>query len=632
MATYPYRALDGRLLFEVVRYDPKGFRQRRPLEGGGWAWNLRDIEPVLFRLPELAAADPKRTVFVCEGEKGVDALMELGLVATCSPMGAGKWRPSYAEPLRGRHVVVLPDNDQPGRDHAEAVARSLHGVAASVRIVELPGLPGKGDPFDWAKAGGTAAELRDHVRAASPWGPPPTPVATEVPWSGSGPFPRTDLGNGERLVAAFGDRLRYVHPWGQWLVWDGKRWRLDDSAAVVRLAKQAVRFIYHEASACDDDEERRRLVAWGRESENKGRIGAMLWCAASEPTIPALPEDLDRHPWLLNVENGVIDLKTGVLQPHEPGLMITRLCRVPYEPTAECPLWRRMLRHIFAGDETLIAYVQRLCGVFLTGSTSEQMLPIFWGSGSNGKSTMLGTLLEMLGRDYAMKAPPSLLMAKRTPDHPTEVADLFGMRLVVAIETEDGRRLNESLVKELTGGDRIRARRMRQDFWEFKPTHKAVLCTNHRPNIRGTDHAIWRRLKLVPFEVTIADDQQDRSLPDKLAAEFPGILAWCVRGCLAWQEDGLNPPDKVSQATDAYRRDEDVLGSFLEEVCVTRAGMRVKASDVYNAYKAWSERSGENTLNHRRFGQAMTERGFERIKVSDIWYTGLGLRQSEAEF
>lgn len=439
-------------------------------------------------------------------------------------------------------------------------------------------------------------------------------------------FPQTDVGNGERIVARYGDRLRHVHPWAKWLCWDGKRWRIDDSAAVVRIAKQSARDIYREAANCDDDDERRRIAAWAKESESKARLGAALWCASSDKPIPVLPGHLDQHPWLLNVENGVIDLRTGELRPHDPGLLITRLCPVAYDPAAECPTWRKMLRHIFGGDDALIGYVRRLCGVFLTGSTTEQMLPIFCGGGSNGKSTLLGTLMNMLSTDYASKAPPALLLAKKSEDHPTEIAGLFGMRLVVAIETDDGRRLNESLVKELTGGDRIKARRMREDFWEFTPTHKLVLCTNHRPVIRGTDHAIWRRLKVVPFDVTIPDAEQDRALPEKLVAEYPGILSWCVRGCLEWQEAGLQAPEAVVSATESYRKDEDVLGSFLAEHSTADASLEVRASALYARYKQWAERSGERLLNQTKFGRALTERGVERFANNGIWYRGIGLR------
>ena len=235
-------------------------------------------------------------------------------------------------------------------------------------------------------------------------------------------------------------------------------------------------------------------------------------------------------------------------------------------------------------------------------------------------------LLDLLGPDYAMKAPADLLMVRRSEAHPTELADLFGKRLVVASETGEGCRLNETLVKELTGSERIRARRMRQDFWEFTPTHKVMLCTNHKPSIRGTDHAIWRRIRLIPFTVVIPDEEQDRNLDSKLRAELPGILAWCVRGCLAWNRNGLRPPMEVTEATSEYRSEEDILRAFLDEHCILGRQFKAKAADLYGRYKGWAESSGENPLSQTRFGKALAERGLEKQRSNGIHYQGIGLR------
>lgn len=359
------------------------------------------------------------------------------------------------------------------------------------------------------------------------------------------------------------------------------------------------------------------------------KVEAMLRCAAAEAGIPILPAALDRDPWLLNCPNGTIDLRTGKLRPHRREDFITKMSPVEFDPDALCPLWEAVCRRVFAGNAALIAYWQRLCGLALTGSVAEQILPILYGTGANGKSTMLNVLLDMLGEDYAMKAPPDLLMARRNEGHPTERADLFGRRLVVAIETGEGARINETLIKELTGGDKIRARRMREDFWEFHPTHKILLCTNHKPIVRGTDHAIWRRFMLIPFTVKIPDDEQDKALLEKLRRELPGILAWSARGCLAWQEIGLNPPPDVTEATRTYRDEEDVLGGFLAEECVVNPDnreLKARAGQLYDRFKAWTERSGETAISQKRFGAAMTERGHERYTDNGTWYRGIGLR------
>lgn len=446
-------------------------------------------------------------------------------------------------------------------------------------------------------------------------------------------LPRTDLGNGERLVARFGGGVRFCHPWGKWLHYDGRRWALDQTAAIRRLAKQAVRAILAEAATIEDDGERRAHARWSRASEGRARVEAMLHFAAAEAGVPILPDEVDRDPWLFNVNNGTIDLRSGARRPHRREDLITKLCPIDYDPDATCPLWDRTLSLFFAGDAELIDYFRRICGYALAGTVRDHILPIAYGVGNNGKSTILGTLLETLGPDYAMKAPPNLLMIRRGEAHPTELADLFGKRLVCAIETEQGRHLAEALVKELTGGDKIRARRMREDFWEFAPSHTLIVGTNHKPAIRGTDHGIWRRIRLIPFTVRIDDRDADKSMPHRLLAERPGILAWCVRGCLDWQGRGLETPEAVVEATADYRREQDVLGAFLEEHTIGSESCRVKAGDLYGRYRAWAEANGEIALTQTAFGIAITERGAEKKKTnSGIWYLGLGLKQEGVSF
>lgn len=438
--------------------------------------------------------------------------------------------------------------------------------------------------------------------------------------------PRTEFGLAERFHARFGQAVRYCHSWTKFLVWDGRRWRIDDKARARQLGKRVVRSLYAEAATISDNDDRKSFVRWAMQCESKKSLDAMLNLVTHEDGIPILPDEMDRDPWTLNVDNGILDLRTGRLRPHDPAELLTKLCPVPYRPDARCPTFEAFLRRIFSGQDDLIRFVQALCGHVLTGTVGEQVLPILHGIGANGKSTLVTALLDVLGPDYAMKAPANLLMVRRSEAHPTELADLFGKRLVVASETGEGCRLNETLVKELTGSERIRARRMRQDFWEFSPTHKVLLCTNHKPSIRGTDHAIWRRIRLIPFSVVIPDEEQDRQLDAKLRAELPGILAWCVQGCLAWQRDGLLPPAEVTQATSEYRSEEDILRVFLDEHCVLIAQAKTKASDLYERYKAWAEEAGEHGISSTKFGKALGERGFEKSKSGTIWYTGIGLR------
>jgi P4 family phage/plasmid primase-like protien len=476
-------------------------------------------------------------------------------------------------------------------------------------------------------------------------GPASSPPAAGSDGSAAGGQPDkqpglTDLGNAERLVARFGGSLRHCHPWRKSLVWDGRRWKVDDTAQVERLAKETVKAMYREAWATADPDRRAALAKHAAKSEAAGRIEAMVTLARSEPGIPILPARLDQHLWLLNCINGTLDLRTGQLSGHRREDYLTRLCPTPYEPAARCPRWLRFLRDLFGGDPWLIAFVQRLLGYCLTGDVREQILPIFWGAGANGKSTIINAVMRVMGADYAMKAAPELLMASRGERHPTEVADLFGMRLVVASETQHGRRLNEALVKDLTGGERQRARRMREDFWEFDPTHKIILLTNHTPVVTGGDHGIWRRLRLVPFEALFWNPdgpggqrkdlspsrRQDKDLPRKLMAESAGILAWLVEGCLAWQRGGLTLPTRVRAATGRYKGEEDTVAQFLAERCqLGNPDHRHRAGELYAAYRAWCQDGGVDPLTQKSFGDAMTERGVERKSSNGVWYVGVAM-------
>jgi putative DNA primase/helicase len=301
------------------------------------------------------------------------------------------------------------------------------------------------------------------------------------------------------------------------------------------------------------------------------------------------------------------------------------LCPTEYHPGAECPRWLEFLDQIFDRRTKLIWFIQRLLGYCLSGVVTEQVLPILWGSGANGKSTLVNALLEVLGEDYAIKSPRDLLMTFKGSAHPTGLARLFGRRVAVCVESSKGGRLDEALVKELTGGDPITARRMREDFWSFLPQHKICLITNHRPTIAGTDHGIWRRIRLIPFSVVIADADQDKNLPDRLREEYRGILAWMVEGCLAWQRDGLGTPEEVTAATKEYREGEDVIGTFLTERCVTGSHFRVRASVLRAAYCGWCEQTGERPVSQRVLGEALTERKFERYTNNGTWYKGLDL-------
>jgi putative DNA primase/helicase len=442
------------------------------------------------------------------------------------------------------------------------------------------------------------------------------------------PVNRTDLGNARRLVRTFGDDLRYCHPWGKWLAWTGDHWQVDETGAVYRNAREVIAQLHAEAAEADDDAVHKALAAWALASESEKRINSMVSLARQEPGIPILPGALDAWPWLLNCPNGTADLRSGKLGPHVKGDHLMKRTDTPLDPDAKCPLWDDFLRKVMGEDQELIDFLRRAVGYAITADITEHVLFFLYGRGRNGKSTFLNTLIGVLG-DYAITINAELLATRPQDEHPTAMADLQGRRFVATSEVEDGRRMAESLVKKLTGGERIRARKMRQDFYEFDPTHTLFLAANHKPTVRGTDEGIWRRIKLVPFAVQIPPEEVDRSLPLKLKAEAAGILAWAVRGCIEWQAGGLAEPAAVTSATDEYRSEMDVFAGFLAEKCFVADGVRAKSGDLYLAYTGWCRETGNVQLSSNKFGRLLTERGFGSEKAnSTAWRLGVGLLEA----
>ncbi len=444
-------------------------------------------------------------------------------------------------------------------------------------------------------------------------------------------FHCTDLGNAQRLVRLHGQDLHYCYAWGKWLIWDGIRWVVDETGEIYRRAKHTTRMINVEAADCLDDDQRRTLQKWAYQSESRVRIDAMVRLAQSEPGIPVQPDDLDTNPWLLNVKNGVIDLRIGELLPHRREDLITKLASVAYTPGTACPTFDAFLQRIMGGSRELIEFIRRAVGYSLTGDTGERVMFILHGTGANGKSTLLETLRALLG-DYALRTPTRTLMTQRSDQIPNDVARLRGARFVSASESEESQSLAESLIKDVTGGDTISARFMRAEWFEFQPTCKIWLATNHRPVIRGTDQAIWDRIRLIPFAVRIPDEERDKTLGARLVAERSGILNWALAGCLAWQRQGLGVPVEVRVATSSYQAEMDQIAQFLDDApLVQHANARIVFADLYTMYRSWAERAGEYVLSKRAFSKRLTERGFAKDRgAQNVMYLhGIGLCAQE---
>lgn len=477
-------------------------------------------------------------------------------------------------------------------------------------------IPGYGapqcDPEQWADTDGA---VHGSGKDASNDPLPDDPMPKE---------PLTELGYARRLIHVYGDRLRYVPAWRRWLVWDGTRWARDNTGQVARWAKVIARNITTYAYTITDEKKRKDALLAARRGESSAGVAGVLTLAGTESGIAIAPEDLDADPWLLNCANGVLDLRTGQLREHDPADMLSKITGAAYDPAATNDAWTTFLSTV-QPDETMRAFLARLFGHALEGRVTEHILPIFHGEGANGKGTFLNAVLGALG-DYADAADPELLTARTFDAHPTGTADLFGLRLAVLHEGDAGRRLAEGTVKRLTGGDRLKARRMREDFWHFDPSHTFVMLTNHKPIVVGTDEGIWRRLRLVPWPVVVPAADRDEYLGDKLKLAADAVLAWLVAGYHDWREHGLDEPQAVTAATDAYRGESDAVGRFLDDRCLCATHFHVPSAELYSAWCKWCADEGEESGTNKAFSTTLQNRGFntKRTNRGMVW-SGIGL-------
>lgn len=421
------------------------------------------------------------------------------------------------------------------------------------------------------------------------------------------PLDYTDEALALRFTREHGENLRYVSLWGKWLFWDGRRWKIDET----ELVKDYCRAIARAASSeiLEQEEPNYKLAATVASAKT---IYAIEKLARADRKHASTPDDWDANPWIINTHDGTVDLTTGLMRPHDRKDYCTKMTAV--SPGGLCPLWTSFLNRVFKSDTALIKFVQRYVGYCLTGSTRDHALVFGYGTGANGKGVLYNTVSRILGT-YAVIAPMETFTASQNERHPTDLAMLRGARLVTAQETEEGHRWAESKIKALTGGDTVTARFMRQDFFSYMPQFKLMIAGNHKPSLRNVDEAIKRRFNLVPFAVTIPENERDPELQEKLKAEWPGILQWAIEGCLEWQAIGLQPPTAVRMATEGYLSDEDTIQRFLDEKCQKAPPDEfVEISVLFAAWREWCAATGEYAGAIKRFSQNLMDRKFERLQ------------------
>lgn len=684
VATYDYHDAAGQVIFQKVRYEPKDFAQRRPDGNSGYIWGLGDVAPVLYRLPRLLdPATDWQPVYICEGEKDVDRLARLGITATCNFDGAAKagqktkWRPAeYNEHIAGRVVYILADNDDAGRAHAAAVADSLQGVAQAVKVVNLPGLPDKGDVSDWLDAGHTKEDLERECLLTEEWQPAADatpaqaqPVGAAIDASSPAAvslserlppvdtqlivacYDREELGDGELFSHLYRGRVVYDHSEKVWLFWDGNHYRRDDTGQINLLYSGQVAAQYlegaatatiraNEWAAAGDKIAAKTLTdaAQGfarraRQLQKKTRMSNALEYAKS--TLGVTGDAWDICPGYLPVANGIVDLATGQLQPGRPGDYIRTYAPHEWRGLDErCPRFEKSVYEIMGGNERMVAFLQRLLGYGISGLATEHRLPIFHGeTGRNGKDTVvesvgyaLGPLAGAVTKDVVIDPGGKRYSGAATP----HLMELQGKRLVWASEPKEGARLDAAQVKLITGGGRLKGRPLYGKEVEWQPSHLVMLITNPRPHAPADDLALWERILLIPFTQRFVDNPKgdnehaaDKGLRASLRTEASGILSWLVRGFMEWRRVGLNPPPEVTQATADYRQAEDSLSLFLNERYTPQDGAKVAAKDTYEDYVAWCNVWGVSPMQGITFGEKMKSRLAWKRETVGIFYLGI---------
>ncbi len=597
-AKWDYFAADGQLIACVYRYDPPGrrkeFRPYNPKTGK----NSPPTPRPLYNQPGITTTTH---VVLVEGEKCAQALIDAGIQATTAMHGANApidktdW-----SPLAGKHVVIWPDRDDPGWEYAMAAgAAALNAGAFSCAAL----MPPKDTPEGWDVADALAQGFDvPGFLASSPRMTLRPPAEEEPDIPGERAVWATDDALALSFTHRYAEDWRYCAAWGKWLVWTGNHWQPDGTLMVTHL----MRHICREAAIKADSH---RLAA---KLSASSTVGGVERLARSDRQHASTAEEWDQNPWLANAPGGVIDLRTGQVRPHSRADRMTKITTAT--PKGACPGWLAFLADVTGGDTDLMAYLQRVIGYCLTGVTTEHALFFLYGTGANGKSVFVNVITTILG-DYAANAPMDTFMETRGDRHPTDLAGLRGARFVSSVETEQGRRWNESKVKAITGGDKVSARFMRQDFFDYLPQFKLVIAGNHKPSIRNVDEAMKRRLHLIPFTVTVPPEKRDGKLTEKLLKERDGIMAWAVEGCRLWQLQGLKQPKIVIDATDEYFENEDAMGQWMEERCNLHSEAKTLTADLYGDWREWTEKTGEFVGSIKRFAELLIARGFEKSRM-----------------
>lgn len=616
----PYRAADGKALFCIARHEPKKIRPWYLTIAGNWIQGqpLENGRPLLW-LQKLLE-NPLAATLLVEGEKTAAAAREhlraIGrddVLATTWAGGANAWRKTDFSPLHGRTVYLFPDADKAGVDAMNEISRLLEGKAKMYAIT----------PQKDAEEGEDCADIdtetfKTLLDAAVPWEAPrvvemPTETLSRIETEKLlEKFSLSDLGNVERFMRSFKDEAVYVPEEGDFYQYDGQRWARDiQGKHVSELIDCTVRSIYGEARNCDSETTRKAVAHWALKSEHRQRRRAIFEDLKHRVVKPI--SEFDRDPWLFNVQNGTINLKTGELRPHDCNDFLMKISPVTFDTGAACPLWLKTLKLFFRDSKPVIDYVQKLFGYTMTGVKNERLVVFLYGRGRNGKTTITGTPLRIFG-DYGASSDISTFIESKygraAGSASEDVARLLNKRYVRTTEIGAGDKLNEKLVKDVSGGDIVTARFLFSRSFDFQPCFTLWMFGNEKIKITGQDTGIKDRVKFIPLTFEIPKSQEDPTMRDRLFdEEASGILNWLIQGCLQWQKEGLGEPDEIKEATSGFFAEQDPVGLFIKDCCDCDEGHSIKYGSLYDAFMEYTDVK----FSKYRFSKTLEEKGYEII-------------------
>lgn len=643
-AIYKFYDENGDLAYEKIRKKGKKFLHRRYIDGetvwgmeegiytetfpGSKSWSIKERprakkayypgqEQLLYNLPNvIKGIKEEQTIFITEGEKDSDSLITRGLIATTTSIGATKgdlgkkWPSRFNSFFKGANVVLLPDNDEPGKRFMEHIAIELKNIANNIKIVELPDLSKKEDITDWLEYGNDIYDLQALVKRTDEFIEFKGNIIYDYNWS--------DVGNAERLISLHGKDIKFNVNSGKWYVWNGVNWELDNSFKVENLYRTVLRRFQNaipNINISDDEiatkKQQEKAKSFVLRNETDGKIKSVLNQAKTFKGINFMESDKDDY--LFNTPNGTINLRDLSQKKHDRKDLITQCSNYSFNrENDKCPNWIAFLNRIFCGDQELINYVQKAVGYSLTGDMSEQCLFMLWGGGANGKSTFVKALEDIMGT-YAATIKGETLMEKNGQDGARgDLARLTNKRVVIASELQEGQVFNEPLLKVLSAGETLPVRFMYQEEFMLKPKFKLWIMTNKKPKVKGNDHGIWRRWRMIPFKYKFTEKEKDPNFyEEKLKPELEGILLWAITGYQMWKEQGFEAPKEVMEAVEDYKMDMDQVARFIEDCCKVGEGYECTGSAMYDEYINWCIAEGENyKMTNHKLARDLKEKGF----------------------